>query len=141
MEATVRYVDNMTFIGQPTSGHAVVMDTSVANGGSDSAATPMEHLLIALGSCSGIDVVSILRKKRIAFDSFTVHVEGKRRDEHPCVFTDIKLDYVFRGNGLEDKRKHLEDAVRLSQEKYCSVAGMLKASVNLSWQVVIEPAA
>lgn len=138
MQATVKYIDKMTFLNIPSSGHAVVMDTSAQNGGSNSAATPMEHVLMALGTCSAIDVVNILEKKRIAVDEFFVRLNGTRRDAHPRIFTHIELDYVFKGADLESKRKHFEDAVRLSQEKYCSVAGMLAATVQLSWKVSIE---
>lgn len=140
MQATVSFVDKMTFLGTSGSGHTVVLDTIAQNGGSNRGATPMEQVLLAVGSCSGMDVVSILRKKRITFDHFDVRMNGNRRDEHPRIFTDIELEYVFKGQDLEEKRKHLEDAVRLSQERYCSVAGMLSGTVNLTWKVTIEPA-
>lgn len=84
-----------------------------------------------------MDVLTILKKKRISVDHFEIQLEGQRRDEHPRILTDVKLNYVFRGSGLEEKRKHLEDAVLLSQEKYCSVAGMLIGNVNLTWQVTV----
>lgn len=137
MNATIQFIDNMRFLGVADSGHAVVLDTSKQNGGNGSAPTPMEMVLFALGTCSGIDVVSILRKKRIAIDHFSIDVTGNRRDEHPRIFTAIELVYKFRGPNLAEKRKALEDTVRLSQEKFCSVAGMLSATVNLSWRVEI----
>jgi len=98
----------------------------------------MEMILAALGGCSGIDVVHILGKMRIPFESFEIRLHGVRRDEHPRSFTAIELEYVFRGAGLEAKRSRLEEAVRLSQEKYCSVAGMLNQAAQLTYRVTIE---
>jgi putative redox protein len=141
MNATIQFVDNMRFLGVADSGHGVLLDTSVKNGGNGSAASPMEMVLFALSTCSGMDVVSILRKKRITFDSFSIEAEGTRRDEHPRIFTRIQLTYKFQGSNLAANRKAFEDTVRLSQEKFCSVAGMLAATVELSWQVeLIESA-
>lgn len=100
----------------------------------------MELILAALGGCSGIDVVHILNKMRIAVDSFEIRIHGTRREEHPRRFTSIEVEYVFRGAGLAEKRHRLEEAVRLSQEKYCSVADMLKQAAQLSWRVTIEEA-
>ncbi|HHT27197.1 MAG TPA: OsmC family protein [Firmicutes bacterium] len=137
MNATIQFVDNMRFMGVAESGHAVLLDTSQKNGGNASAPSPMEMVLFALGTCSGMDVVSILRKKRIPIEHFSIEAAGTRRDEHPRIFTDIRLTYKFRGPNLAANRKALEDTVRLSQEKFCSVAGMLAATVKLTWQVEI----
>ena len=91
---------------------------------------------MALGACSGMDVVSILKKKRLEIEGFEVILRAERAEEHPKVFKKIRLTYLFRGAGLP--LKALEDAVRLSQEKYCSVAGMLKPSVELEYDIQIE---
>lgn len=114
------------------------MDAAAEAGGADTGPRPMEMILAALGGCSGIDVVHILKKMRIPFDALDIRLNGTRRDEHPRHFTAIEVEYVFRGAGLEDKRRRLEEAVRLSQEKYCSVAAMLKGAAQLSWRVTIE---
>ena len=114
------------------------MDAAQEVGGGDTAARPMELILAALGGCSGIDVVHILRKMRIPYDALEIRLHGTRRDEHPRRFTSIEVEYVFRGAGLSDKRARLEEAVRLSQEKYCSVAAMLNQSASISWRVTIE---
>ncbi len=135
MNSRVNWVGNMRFLGTSGSNHAVVMDTS-SLGGENSAATPMELILMGLAGCSGMDVVSILQKKRVDFTSLEIRVEGKRSEDHPKIFTALELDFVFKGKEL--KEKALEDAVRLSVEKYCSVAGMLKSTATLDWKVSIE---
>ena len=135
MQATVRHINNMRFIANADSNHAVIMDTTSGDG---SASSPLEYMLMSLGGCSAIDVVLILQKKRIAYDPFEVRLNTTRRDEPPRIFTSIELDYHFSDDNLEASRKHIEDAVRLSEEKYCSVAGMLSPDVKLTWQVTIE---
>jgi len=140
MSLTVQHVGGMAFVGRGPSGHPIQMDAARDAGGSDSGARPMELILAALGGCSGIDVVHILNKMRIAVDSFEIRIHGTRREEHPRRFTSIEVEYVFRGAGLAEKRHRLEEAVRLSQEKYCSVADMLKQAAQLSWRVTIEEA-
>lgn len=137
-EVIVRHEGGLAFAAKGPSGHEIRMDAAPDVGGGDSAARPMEMLLAALGGCSGIDVVHILRKMRIPFDALEIRLHGTRRDEHPRHFTAIEVEYVFRGAGLEEKRRRLEEAVRLSQEKYCSVAAMLKGAAQLSWRVTIE---
>ncbi|OUN00952.1 MAG: hypothetical protein BAA04_07340 [Firmicutes bacterium ZCTH02-B6] len=138
MSLTVQYIGGMSFVGRGPSGHPIPMDAAQEVGGGDTAARPMELILAALGGCSGIDVVHILRKMRIPYDALEIRLHGTRRDEHPRRFTAIEVEYVFRGAGLSEKRHRLEEAVRLSQEKYCSVAAMLNQSAEISWRVTIE---
>ncbi|MFO7312135.1 MAG: OsmC family protein [Bacillota bacterium] len=138
MSLTVQYRGGMSFVGRGPSGHPIPMDAAQEVGGGDTAPRPMELILAALGGCSGIDVVHILRKMRIPFDALEIRLHGTRRDEHPRRFTSIEVEYVFRGAGLADKRARLEEAVRLSQEKYCSVAAMLNQSAPISWRVTVE---
>lgn len=137
MRATVRYVEDMCFLGTSESNHNLIMDVTTKTH-EQTAPSPLEAMLMSLGSCSAVDVVVILEKKRVAYDLFEVRMDAKRRDEHPRILTDIALDYHFRGRGLEEQRKQLEDTVRLSEEKYCSVAGMLSNQVKLTWKVTIE---
>ena len=125
MKAIVRWADRDRFIGSSDSGHAMVLDA-----GSEKAAnSPVEIVLIALCGCTAADVVSILRKKREPFTSVEVLAQSERAPEPPRVFTKIKLIYRVGG---EVARKSVEDAVRLSMEKYCSVEAMLKPTVEIT---------
>ena len=97
---------------------------------------PMEGVLCALGACAGMDVITILRKKRLAVTSYTVEMHADRREEHPRVFTRIEAVHRVRGRGIDPAA--VEDAVRLSETKYCSVQGMLAPTVALSSRIEIE---
>jgi putative redox protein len=96
----------------------------------------MELFLIGLAGCTGMDVVSILSKKRVPLREFRVDVEAARAPEHPKVFTNIKLSYYFRGEGIEEK--DVVQAIELSQEKYCSASAMLSHSAEISYEFTIE---
>lgn len=138
MKVDVTWNGKMTFTGvSARSHHQVHMDTTMENGGDGSGMSPMEVVLAGLAGCSGMDVVSILAKKRVEFSGLVITVEGERRSEHPRIFTEITVTYTFSGNDLEAKRKALEDSVQLSMEKYCSVAGMLNQVAKINWQVKI----
>jgi putative redox protein len=128
VEAVVNWTDKERFIGKASSGHAIVVDA-----GSDKTANgPMELVLIGLCSCTAVDVVNILSKKREPFTGVQVRAEAERADSPPKVYTKIKL--VYRVTGRVSK-KAVEDAVRLSEEKYCSVAGMLKATAQITYAI------
>ena len=136
MEAKVKYIANMQFVGKASSGHTILMDTSPEKGGTDTAPTPMELLLMSLGGCTGMDVVSILRKMKIEFDSLEIELKGERASEHPKVYKKIELVYKVKGKNVpEDKVKR---AVELSQEKYCSISAMFKPEVEMSYAIEIE---
>ncbi|HZQ68949.1 MAG TPA: OsmC family protein [Terriglobales bacterium] len=126
-EARALYSDNQRFVAESSSGHALVMD-----GDKKTANSPMELVLIGLCGCTGYDVVSILRKKREPFTSVEVLAQAERAPEPPTVYTDIKLIYRIGG---KVSHKAVEDAVRLSEEKYCSVAAMLRKSANIRYEV------
>lgn len=137
MDVVVRHIGGMAFVGTGPSNHLLVMDGREP--GSDEpqrAPGPMEVLLMALGGCTGMDVVSILRKKRVAFTGVEVRLHGERAAEHPKRYTAIEIEYVVRGRNLPPKA--VEDAARLSFEKYCSVAGTLRGSVALSYRVTLQ---
>src|SRR3954470_7006712 len=127
-KASARWTDNERFIGTASSGHAIVVDAGSDKSGNG----PMELVLIGLCSCTADDVVVILRKKREAFTSVEVLAEAERAAEPPKVFTKIKLIYRVGG---QVNRKSVEDAVRLSIEKYCSVEAMLKKSVEITFGI------
>ena len=119
------WTDNERYIGEGTSRHAVVMDTAAEK----TAATPMELVLIALCGCTASDVVGILRKKREPFTSLEVRAAGERAGGYPAVYTEIKLTYRVTG---KVSAKAMEDAVRLSKEKYCSVSAMLEKTAKIT---------
>lgn len=136
MESKVLWTGNLRFLGTSGSNHSVVMDASEKVGGEGTAASPMEMVLMGFAGCSGIDVVMILEKKRIDIDHFEVRLSAERAEEHPRVFNKIKAEFVFGGKELSVKA--LEDTVRLSVEKYCSVAGMLDKTAEIDWSVTVE---
>ncbi len=115
----VTYAGEMRFVGRGASGHEVAMDASEANGGHDEAARPVEVLLASLGACSGMDVVSILRKSHDVPTSFRVEITDERAVEYPKVLTKIHLAYVV---SAEVPRERLKKAIELSLAKYCPIA-------------------
>ncbi len=124
-EARVKWTDGERFLGSATSGHAIVID---ADRQQNSAAGPMELLLIALCACTATDVVNILRKKREPFTSLVVRAEAERASQPPTVYTSIRVIYEVGG---KVSKKAVEDAVHLSKDKYCSVSQMLGKSVPI----------
>lgn len=134
MEARVKWVEDLSFVGESSSGHQIMMD---GNSG-DKAPSPMEMVLIAAGGCSAIDVVSILRKGRYQVTDCEVKLTSERREEAPRLFTDINLHFIVSGKELTDKI--VERAVQLSAEKYCSVSLMLGKAANITHSFEIKDA-
>src|SRR5437762_9347352 len=126
-EATAIWINNFRFAGLSSSSHAIIVDGDKA-----AANSPMELVLIALCGCTGYDVVSILQKKREAFTSLEVRAEAERATGYPAVYTKIKLTYRVGG---KVSRKAVEDAVRLSKEKYCSVSAMLEKTARITSEI------
>lgn len=139
MNVRVKWLDHMSFVGEAPSGHSVVMDGSPEHGGRNLAARPMEMVLLGLGGCTAFDIVSILKKSRVAIDDCIVELSAQRADEIPAVFTKIHVHYIVKGVDLQDKQ--VKRAVELSSEKYCSVSMMLKQSVELSYDYEIQETA
>ena len=125
VEATALWTDNERFIGQATSGHAIVMDAAKDK----TANSPMELVLIALCGCTAADVNGILRKKREPFTMLEVRAQAERATGYPSVYTEIKLTYRVGG---KVSPKAVQDAVRLSKEKYCSVSAMLEKTAKIT---------
>jgi len=125
VEAKVTWTDNERFVGEASSRHAVVLDAAKDK----TANSPMELVLIGLCGCTATDVVSILRKKREPFTTVEVRAEAERATEPPTVYTEIKLTYRVGGNV---SKKAVEDAVRLSKDKYCSVSAMLQKTAKIT---------
>src|SRR5271156_4031915 len=123
--AKVLWTDNERYLGEASSHHAIVMDTAAEK----TASSPMELVLIALCGCTASDVVGILRKKREPFTHLEVEAVGERASGYPAVYTEIKLTYRVSG---KVSHKAMEDAVRLSKEKYCSVSAMLAKTARIT---------
>jgi putative redox protein len=138
-QATVRHIQGVTFAGRADSNHWVMMDGPSEVGGSDAGTRPKELVLLALGGCTGSDVASILKKKRAPVRGFEMLLTANTAEEHPQVFTDINIEYVFYGDGINPA--DVERAIELSTTKYCSVSAMLRASVKLTHSFRIEPSA
>lgn len=126
MQANVKWVGEETFLGTSESGHTIVLD---ANGGK-LAPSPLENVLISLGGCSSVDVVSILAKTKQKVSGCEVQIDGTRVDTVPKLFSKIHLHFVITGTDVQ--AKHVERAVNLSADKYCSVALMLNKAVEIT---------
>jgi len=126
--AKVIWTDNERYTGEANSRHAVVMDTAAEK----TANTPMELVLLGLCGCTASDVVGILRKKREPFTGLEVTAKAERADGYPAVYTSIHLTYVIRG---QVSQKAMEDAVKLSKEKYCSVSAMLEKTAKITYTI------
>jgi len=134
MKAQVKWVGEQLFLGTSESGHTLILDANNAG----LAPSPMESVLISLGSCSSVDVVSILKKTKQNISGCSVELSGTRANAIPALFTAIHLNFVITGKDIVSK--HVERAVNLSADKYCSVALMLNAKVKIthSFDIIAE---
>lgn len=139
MKARIKWVEDVTFVGESGSGHAVVMDGPPESGGHNLGIRPMEMLLIGMGGCTAFDVVLILEKARQQVTDCVVEIEAERADTVPKVFTRIHVHFVVAGIGLSDKQ--VARAVELSAEKYCSASIMLGKSATITHDYEIKAAA
>lgn len=129
LAAHVTLVDGLHFQGGTRSGYMIDLD-SPAFEGRGAGMTPMELVLLGLAGCSAMDIAAILRKKRQPVEGLEVRVHGYRRDEHPTVFTDIKLEYIVHGSGVDPQA--VTRAIQLSRETYCPVWAMLEPGVRIT---------
>lgn len=134
-KATIHFAGDEFFIGVTPSGHAQAIETNSTRA---SAATPMELLLIALGSCTGVDVISILKKKRQQVSGYRIEVSGNRREEFPRSYTRLEVKHIISGRGVSEQA--VASAIELSDKKYCSVAATLRGSAEIvtSYEIVDE---
>jgi putative redox protein len=134
-KAIIHFAGDDLFVGISPSGHAQVLDTDHERA---SAATPVELLLIALGSCTAVDVISILKKKREQVTAYHVEVRGERREQHPRHFTRMEVKHIVRGRKISERA--LSQAIELSETKYCSVAATLRPTVEIisSYEIIEE---
>lgn len=132
-KTTISYTGNEQFIGTSPSGHSQVVDTKGEN---KTAASPVELLLIAVGTCTAIDVVSILEKKRQIVTDYKIEVTGERRDEHPRSFSKMHIHHIVYGRSVSESA--VARAIELSETKYCSVAATVKptAEITTSFEIV-----
>ncbi|MCW5848496.1 MAG: OsmC family protein [Anaerolineae bacterium] len=119
------------------SGHSIVMDAAAEHGGEDAGARPMEVLLATLAGCTGMDMITVLRKQRQPVEGLEILVHGQQADQHPKKYTDITVEYVIHGNDISPDA--VERAIRLSEEQYCSVAATLKGAATITSTYRIEP--
>jgi putative redox protein len=132
-KTTIRYAGDEFFIGTSHSNHSITVDTKSDN---KTAPSPVELLLIAVGSCTAVDVISILEKQRQQVTDYKVEVTGERRAEHPRLFTKIHVHHIVYGRNVSPQA--VERAVQLSDEKYCSVAATVRptAEITTSFEIV-----
>jgi putative redox protein len=135
VKATVRFVSDDLFVGTTPSGHAMVLDTDHNR---SSAPSPVELLLVALGSCTATDVASILAKKRQHVTRYIIEVSGERRDEYPRKYTSMRVHHIFTGRSISPRA--VAHAIELSDTKYCSVAATLRPTVEIqsSFEIIEE---
>ena len=130
IEANVTLVNNMQFSGTVSSGQMLTMDADDAAGGKNTGFRPMELLLVGFGGCSGMDVISILRKKRQPITGLEINVKGEKTDSSPKIYKEVHIEYVVKGKGVESGA--VERAISLSLDKYCSVGATLAAAGTIT---------
>ena len=123
MKTRITWLEDMTYVAQSPSGHALVIDGPPELGGHNLGPRPMELLLMGMGGCTAIDVVNILRKARQELRGCELQIDAERADSDPKVFTTIQIHFILTGKSLS--AKHVERAIHLSAEKYCSASIML----------------
>jgi putative redox protein len=138
VEAKVNLIKDMQFSGRATSGYSLNMDADDAFGGHNAGFRPMELLLVGFGGCSGMDVISILRKKRQPVTGLEINLKGERSDDHPRIYKEVHIEYVVKGTDVG--KEAVERAIALSLDKYCSVGATLAKAgkITHSYRIVEE---
>jgi len=138
VEAKVKLIQDMQFEGRTTSAHTLTMDADEEAGGRNAGFRPMELLLVGFGGCSGMDVISILRKKRQNVTGLEINVRGEKADDYPKIYKEVHIEYVVKGKGVE--KEAVERAIELSLTKYCSVGATLAraGTITHSYRIVEE---
>jgi len=136
MEVEIKKIDGLKLKGKDDSGHEIVIDTIKELGGHDSAPSPMKLLLLSLGSCTLMDVISLLDKMKVDYNDIKVKVTGERRDKHPKTFNNIEIKYTVYGKNPDESK--IKKSIDLSTEKYCSIHAMLEktASISSSFEII-----
>ena len=135
VDTRLEWADGLEFTATAGSGNKFILDASTEHGGANRGVRPMEALLSALGGCTGMDLVTILRKKKRDIQGLQINLHGERAANHPHVFKNISMEYLIRGSDITDQ--DVQWALNLSLEKYCSVAAMLKdqCKLNFRWKI------
>jgi len=133
--AIVTYGQGLQFVGEASSGHSIVMDGDPEVGGHDTGLRPMELLLVGLGGCSGMDVISILRKKKQEVTGLKINLKGQKAENFPKKFTDILIEFIVSGRNISEEA--VKRAVELSMYKYCSVKATLEGAAKISFNYKI----
>jgi putative redox protein len=120
----------MRFDVQTDSGHHVILDSSEQNGGQVSGPSPMAMLLVALAGCTGMDIISILRKKRQEVTGYEIRVHGMRAEDHPKVFLDITVEHIFTGHNIRPEA--VQRAIELTEDRYCGASAMLGKTATIT---------
>ncbi len=137
-EAKVSLVSDMEFTGTADSGHVLRMDADEQSGGKNRGFRPMELLLVGFGGCSGMDVISILRKKRQQVTGLEIRVQGEKTDTYPKIYRSVHIEYIVTGRGIE--KDAVERAITLSLDKYCSVGATLAKAGSITHSSQIREA-
>ena len=138
MKARIKWIENVTFVAESGSGHALVMDGAPEGGGRNLGPRPMEVVLMGTGGCTAYDVMHILRKSRAPVTDCVLEIESERATEDPKVFTKIHFHFIVTGKGL--KPAQVERAVQLSAEKYCSASIMLGKTAAITHDFEVREA-
>jgi putative redox protein len=136
MKTRIKYIENVCLMAESESGHSLIIDGSPEIGGRNLGVRPMEMILMGLGGCTTMDILTILRKKRQNITDCVIEIDSQRRDTIPKIFSKIHLHFIITGDNLNEK--HVQQAVQLAAEKYCSVSEMLKHSVEISYDYEIN---
>ena len=138
LNAKVTYTNGLQFVGEASSGHAIVMDGDTKVGGHNTGLRPMELLLVGLGGCAGMDVISIMKKKKQDVTGLDINVEGQKAENYPKKFTDINIEFIIKGRNISEDA--LKKSIDLSMNKYCSVKATLEGSakINYSYKIIQE---
>jgi len=133
---SVKWIDGLRFVASDEKGHSIVMDVSRGHGGQGSGFGPMQLLLVAFGGCTGVDLVELLGKQRQRLEDLEIKVSGERVRDPPRVYGGVHVEYVLKGENLKDRA--VRRAIRLSQEKLCSVGATLRAKAKVSYDYSIQ---
>lgn len=134
-KAKIKWVDGLQFVGESGTGHGIVMDGDIDVGGNNTGMRPMELLLVGLGGCSGMDIASVLQKKKQNITDIEINVTGQKADTYPKKFTDIQIEFIITGKDLSEDA--VKKAVDLSMQKYCSVKATLEGTAKISFSYKI----
>lgn len=137
MRAVIKQISGLALSAKSDSGHWIAMDADHDVGGSDGAPRPLELVLMGLGGCTGMDVISILKKMRVPLKRFEMVLDADRSDEHPRVFKRIRLEYRLFGDSIDPQK--VEKAIEMSKTQYCSVSAMLSKAVPIEFTYRINP--